>query len=117
MKFSAFEITRYLVWVTIAILVVLGVGSLLRIGDNPERRGLYIFYSIALFGDALLFGVCAWQLPKRTKFLFFFSVFVLAGNIVPTIFDQFGLADFLFVMLNIATLVSLIMSRKEFLTA
>ena len=114
MKQSAFEISRYLFLFTVIVLIVLGVGSLLRIGDNPERSGLYIFYSIAFFGDALLFGVCAWQLPKKTKFIFFFSVFVLAANIVPTIFDQFGLADLLFVLLNIATLASLIISRKEF---
>ena len=116
MKFSAFEIIRYLFGLTVAILVVLCVGSLLRIGDNPERSGLYIFYSAVFFGDALLFGVCAWQLPKRTKFIFYFSIFVLAVNIIPTIFDQFGLADLLFVLLNVATLFSLITSRREFLT-
>ena len=117
MKFSAFEITRYLFWGTVAILVVLGVGSLLRIGDNPERSGLYIFYSIAFCGDALLLGFCAWKLPKRTKFFFFLSVLVLAANIIPTIFDQFGTADLLFVLLNFVTLTFLIISRKEFLTA
>ena len=117
MKFSAFEITRYLFWVTVAVLVVLGVGSLLRIGGNPERSGLYIFYSLVFFGDALLFGVCAWQFPKRTKLIFFFSVIVLAANILSTIFDQFGMADLLFILLNFATLTFLIISRKEFLPA
>ena len=117
MKFSVFEIARYLFWVTAAILVVLGAGSLLRTGDNPERSGLYIFYAIAMFGDAFLIGFCAWQLPKKTKFIFFFSAFVLTANIFPTIFDQFGLVDLLFVLLNVATLVFLIISRKEFLPA
>jgi len=116
MKFSAFEVARYLFGFTVAILVVLGIGSLLRIGNNPERSGLYIFYSAVFFGDALLFGVCTWQLSKRTRFIFHFSIFVLAVNIIPTIFDQFGLADLLFVLLNFATLFSLITSRKEFLT-
>ena len=117
MKLSAFQATRYLFLLTVAILVVFGIGSLLRIGDNPNRVVLYIFYALVMFGDALLMGFCAWQLPKGTKFIFFFSVFVLAANILPTIFDQFGLADLLFVLLNIATLVSLITSRKEILTA
>jgi hypothetical protein len=116
MKFSAFEIARYFFGFTVAILIVLGVGSLLRIGDNPERSGLFIFYSTVFFGDALLFGICTWQLPKRTRFIFYFSIFVLATNIIPTIFDQFGLADLLFVLLNFATLFSLITSRREFLT-
>jgi len=42
---------------------------------------------------------------------------VLALNIIPTIFDQFGLADLFFVLLNFATLISLVVARKEFLFA
>ena len=117
MKLSAFQVTRILFLFTIAILVVFGTGSLLRISDNPDRTALYIFYALAMFGDALLMGICAWQLLKRTKFVFFFSVFVLALNIIPTIFDQFGFADLLFVLLNLVTLVALIVARKDFLTA
>lgn len=115
MKLSAFQVTRYLFSLTVAVLVVLGVGSLLRIGGNSDRSALYAFYGAAMFGDAAFMAFCAWQLPKRTKFVFFFSVFVLALNILLTIFDQFGLADLLFVLLNIITLVFLILARKEFL--
>jgi len=117
MKLSAFQLTRYLFLFTAALLVVFGTGSLLRIGDNPDRTALYIFYAFAMFGDALLMGICAWQLPKRTKFIFYFSIFVLAFNIIPTIFDQFGFADLLFVLLNLITLVALIVARKDFLPA
>ena len=117
MKLSAFQMTRYFLLFTVAILVMFGIGSLLQIGSNPDRTVLYAFYTLVMFGDAVLMGFCAWQLPRRTKFIFFFSVFVLAFNILPTIFDQFGLADLLFVLLNIATLVSLILARQEFLPA
>ena len=117
MKLSPFELTRYLFLLTVAILIVFGIGSLLRVGDNPDRTVLYAFYAFAMFGDALLMGVCAWQLPRKTRLVFFFSVCVLALNIIPTIFDQFGLADLLFVLLNIATLVALVIARKDFLTA
>lgn len=101
--------------VTVAILVAFGIGSLLRMGGGSDRTVLYVFYALVMFGDAALMAFCAWQLPKRTKFIFYFSVIVLALNIFPTIFDQFGLADLLFVLLNIATLVFLILARKEFL--
>ncbi len=117
MKLSAFQWTRNLLLFTVAILVLFGVGSLLRIGGNPGRAGLYVFNALAMFGDALLMGFCAWQLPKRTKFIFFASVVVLAFNILPTIFDQFGLVDLLFVMLNLATFAFLIIARKDFLPA
>jgi hypothetical protein len=117
MKFSHFHVTRYLFLFTFAILVVFGIGSLLRIFGNSDWAILYVFYAAAMFGDAVLMGFCVWQLPKRTKFIFFFSVFVLAANIILTIFDQFGWADLFFVSLNVATLAFLITSRKEFLTA
>jgi hypothetical protein len=42
-------------------------------------------------------------------------VTVLSLNIALTVFDQFGLADLLFVLLNIGTLAALIIHRKEFL--
>ena len=117
MKLSVFQLTRYLFLLTVVILAVFGVGSLLRVFDNPARTALYVFYAIVMFGDAVLMGICAWLLPKRTRFSFYFPVLVLAMNIIPTIFDQFGLVDLLFVLLNFATLISLILARKEFLSA
>lgn len=100
--------TRFLFWLTVAILVVFGIGSLFA---------SYPLYAPIMFGDAAVMAFCAWQLPKRTKFIFYFSVFVLALNIIPTIFDQFGLVDLLFVLLNFTTLISLVVARKEFLSA
>ena len=114
MKLTVFQLTRYLFLLTMAILIVFGIGSLLRMGGNPDQTILYVFYAVLMFGDAAVMAFCALQLPKRTRFIFYFSVFVLALNIFPTIFDQFGLVDLLFVLLNIATLVFLILARKEF---
>ena len=102
------KLTLFLFWFTFAVLVVLGVGSLFA---------SYPLYALVMFGDAVIMAFCAWQLPKRTRFIFYASVFILALNIIPTIFDQFGLADLLFVLLNIATLISLVGARKEFFSA
>ena len=117
MKLSSFHLTRYLFLLTAAILVVLGMGSLLRINTNPARAALYIFYALAMFGDAAAMSFCGLQLNKRTKMIFYISISILALNIFPTIFDQFGFVDLLFVLLNIATLISLVQARKEFLIA
>jgi hypothetical protein len=106
MKLSAFQITRYLFLFTVVVLVVFGIGSLFV---------SYPIYAVAMFGDVAVMAFCAWQLSRRTKFIFYFSVFVLVLNIIPTIFDQFGLVDLFFVLLNIATLISLVSARKEFL--
>ena len=117
MKLSAFQLARYFFLFTFAVLVVLGIGSLLRIGTNPDRTALYIFYAVIMFGDAAAMLFCGLQLNKRTKLIFSLSVFVLMLNILPAIFDQFGLADLLFLLLNLITLAFLLIARKEFLPA
>lgn len=109
--------TRYFLLFTVAVLVVFGVGSLMRIGGNPGRTGLYVFYALTMFGDAVAMLFCVWLLTKRMTFAFHLSVLVLALNIFLTIFDQFGLVDLLFVLLNLAALTALILARKEFLPA
>ena len=108
MKLSAFQLTRYLFVFMVVILIVFGIGSLFA---------SYPFYAVIMFGDGAVMALCAWQLNKRTKFIFYFSIFVLALNIIPTIFDQFGLADLFFVLLNVAILISLVVARREFLPA
>lgn len=117
MKLSTFDLTRYFFLFTVAVLIVFGVGSLLRIHTNPDRGFLYGFYAVAMFADALAMLFCVWLLHKRMKFAFHISVLVLALNILPTIFDQLGLADLLFVLLNILTLIALLATRKELLPA
>jgi hypothetical protein len=114
MNLSPFALTRALFMLTVVVLVIFGLGSLMRIPATPERSLLYSFYAVAMFGDAFLMGLCLWQLPKHTRVVFWLAVLVLAFNIFPTIFDQFGLADLLFVLLNAATLTSLLLARKEF---
>lgn len=117
MKISAFQLTRYLLLFTMATLTIFGVGSLLRIDVNPGRTSLYVFYTAAMFGDAVAMLICVWLLNKRMKFAFHISVIVLVLNIIPTIFDQFGLIDLLFVLLNMVTLIALIIAHREFLSA
>lgn len=117
MKLHASDLTRYFLIFTVLILALFAVGSLLRINENPESRFLYAFYSLAMIGDALAALFCIWMLNKRMKFAFEASVFVLALNILLTVFDQFGVVDLLFVLLNLAALVTLIKARKEFLPA
>jgi len=117
MKLSTFQMTRYFLLFTVGILVLFGIGSLLRIGGNPDRTVLYAFYAILMFGDAAVMAFCVFLLNKRKKYAYLLSVVVLALNIFATIFDQFGLVDLLFLLLIMVALVTLIMARKEFLPA
>jgi uncharacterized membrane protein len=117
MNLLAFKLIYNLFLLTVGTLVVFGADSLLRVRENSDRAILYIFYTVLMFSDAAVMLFCALQLNERTKLIFFLSIFVLAFNILPTIFDQFGLADLLFLLLNLITLVFLLIARKEFLPA
>jgi len=117
MKFIPSQIVRALFLLTVAILVVFGIGSLLRINVSPNRAILYVFYALIMFGDAAIMFFCALQLNKKTMWAYYLSVLVLALNIVLTILDQFGLVDLFFLLLNLVTLIALVMDRKEFLPA
>lgn len=94
-----------------------GIGSILRIGANPNRAVLYIFYAFIMFGDAAAMLLCVFLLNKRKQYAFLLSMIVLSLNVFLTIFDQFGLVDLLFFLLNLITLAMLIIARKEFLPA
>lgn len=117
MKLSSSQIVSYLFFLTVAILVVFGVGSLLRVNENPDRVVLYIFYALIMFSDAVIMLFCVLQLNKRKKWIYYLTVFVLCLNIILTIFDQFGLVDLLFLLLNLVTLIVLVVARKEILPA
>jgi hypothetical protein len=112
---SPLQSTRHLLFFTVAILVVFGIGSLLRIFGNPDRAYLYVFNALIMFGDAVAMLSCVLMLNIRKPYAFVLSIVVLTLNIFPMIFDQFGFVDLLFLLVNLIALVVLIMARKEIL--
>jgi len=65
--------------------------------------------------DAFLYLVVAWGIFKKIKILYYFGLFLIFGNIVLFIVDEFGLVDFAVLALNLAILVALIFSKKRLL--
>jgi len=109
------KLTRALFHLTAVVLAVLSVLSFLRSFMGSDLR-IYILYSVLMAGDAACMFICGFFLARKSRLLFWLAVIVLSLNIVLTVFDQFGLADLLFVLLNIGTLASLIIQRREFLS-
>ena len=108
------QVTRFLFFLTAVILAVFSVLSFLRSFMGVDLR-IYIVYSILMAADAGCMFVCGLFLNRKIKLLFWFAFTLLGLNILLTIFDQFGVVDFLFVLLNMATLAALIIFRKELL--
>ena len=111
---SPLLLSRYLLIVTAAILDVLAIGSLMRISDNPDMGIVYAIYAFLMFADAAALLVCGLWLNRQKAWVYWLAVVVLSLNIVLTIFDQFGVIDFLFVTLNAITLSFLLAGRKQY---
>lgn len=106
---------RYSFFLTALVLAVFGINSLMRFSPDANMKGIYTVYGILMLGDALAMLLCGLFINAKIPALFWFAVTILGLNIMLTICDQFGLIDFLFVLLNTSTLGLLINLRKEFL--
>lgn len=115
MKNTAIFLVRSLFFITAIVLVVFGAGSFMRANGNPDLKIAYIIYAVLMLGDAIAMLVCGLYIVRQMKAIYWFAVIILSLNIVLTIFDQFGLIDFLFSLLNLVTIAALLVFRKEFL--
>jgi len=115
MKHNLIPFVRYLFFVTAIVLGVFGAVSFMRDNPNPEIKIMYNVYGFLMIGDAIAMLVCGLYVNRQIKPVFWFAVIVLGLNIVLSIFDQFGLVDFLFLLLNVITLALLLVLRKEIL--
>ena len=109
------QVARYLILLISAALAVLSIGSLTRLGTNPELAGWIVFYALAMLIESaiLLFGY--FRLKARGKNLYWLVFIILLLNIILTIFDQVGFVDVLFMLLSLIALITLHLSRKDFL--
>jgi len=107
-------LVRYLLIFTAAILFILGAATFMRTNANPDMKVMYLIYAVLMLGDGVAMLVSGLLINKQKKQIYWFAVIVLSLNIILTIFDQFGMIDFLFVLLNAVTLFFLLRFRKEF---
>lgn len=115
MKSTVIPLVRSLFFITAIVLAVFGAGSFMRANGNPDLKIAYIIYAVLMFGDAIAMLVCGLYIGRQMKVIYWFGVIVLLFNLILTIFDQFGLIDLLFSLLNAVTLAALIAARKELL--
>lgn len=108
MKSRAVQITQIFFYLLAALWLVVGINYL---GQSNGRVLFYIgaalmFLSIFVF---ILLGMNVNRMP-----VYWMGVAALAACIVLTIFDQFGLADFIALVLFAIPLVIMLARQKEF---
>jgi hypothetical protein len=107
-------LAKYLLIFTAAVLDVFALLSFMRVNDNPDMAVIYGGYAFLMFVDAALMLVCGLRIQQGKKSTYWFAVILLGLNIILTIFDQIGLVDILFVLLNACTLYLLLAYRTAF---
>lgn len=117
MRISNFSINpsllvRCLLIFTAAILFLLGAATFMRTNAHPDMKVMYLIYAILMLGDGVVMFASGLLINKQKKQIYWFTVIVLGLNIILTIFDQFGMIDFLFVLLNAITLFFLLRFGK-----
>ena len=97
------------------VLAAFGAVTIMRLDQNPEMKTTYIVYALLMFGDALAMLLFGLFIDRKIRAVFWLALLVSGLNITLTIFDQFGLVDFLFTLLNFAIFMMLLFHRKEIL--
>lgn len=111
------QYARLLVLFTAGVLAFFSVASLTQIGANPDAAGWVAIYAFIMLIESGVLAFCYYRLPQRRKGIFRATFAILALNIILPVFDQIGLADVLFILLNMAALALLYSFRKDFLPA
>jgi lysylphosphatidylglycerol synthetase-like protein (DUF2156 family) len=105
-----FVVLNALVWLAFAILIVSNAHPALPV--QPVVKGSMAFLSFA--AAAILVGLFIF-LAKRSRIAYFLALSLFAVTSLLTIFDDFGLADLVVVVINIFPLVLLIKDRAWYL--
>ncbi len=102
---------RYLFFFTAAVLDVFALVTFLNLGNKGGMAMIYAVYAFMMFIDAAVMLFCGMRI--QNKRIYWLAIVVLGLNILLTVFDQFGLVDLLFVVLNGFTLYILLAYREE----
>lgn len=106
---------RYLFFFIAIVLDVFALMNFLKISDSDAKSPYYFAYALMMFleaGAMLLSGILTHKKP-----VYWFAVILLGLNIVGIIFDQIGIVDLLFALVNGFTLYIMLSYSEEILAA
>ena len=105
---------QVLLYINAAVWLILGILTLLRVSqNNPESTFSLWIISILMAGNAGMMLLCGWGLGTGHRLFYYLALAVMAVNILLTFTDQFGLLDFLTLVIDLAILALLISSRQR----
>ena len=99
------QLIKWLFWLNAAVWLAFGIGSMVRIGTGaPGGTAVLGLIAILMLMNVAAFLWCSWAVQKQASWYRFTVMAVLAVNILLTFTDQFGLLDFLTLLLDLVLL-------------
>ena len=99
------QLIKWLFWLNAAVWLAFGIGSMVRIGTGaPGGTAVLTIIAVLMLGNVAAFLWCSWAVQKQASWYRFTVMAVLAVNILLTFTDQFGLLDFLTLLLDLVLL-------------
>jgi hypothetical protein len=112
-NFRLVKTAQALFYLNAVIWLVIGVVSLVRMAnDSPDHRVTAAIVAVLMFGNAAAMLISGLGLGTRNKWLYFLAVAVIVVNIILTVTDQFGLLDFITLVIDVVLLGLLIVIRR-----
>jgi len=105
---------QVLLYINAAAWLILGILTLLRVSqNNPESTFALWIIAILMAGNAGMMLLCGWGLGIDHRLFYYLALAVMAVNILLTFTDQFGLLDFLTLVIDLAILAFLVADRRS----
>jgi len=111
--FDTIRIAQGLFLLNMVIWLIFGVISLMRLEDGAESTTLLVI-ALMVGVNAILMGLAAWLLDKRTIWSYLFAISLLAINVVTTYTDQVGFFGYATLLLDVVLFLLLIYKRDDF---
>jgi len=105
-----FILLNAFIWLAFSVIIAANVHPALP--NIPVLKGIMAFLSFATTG--ILLGLFIF-LGKRSRIAYFIALGLFVAISLLTIFDQFGLADLVILVINIVPIILLIKDRTWYL--
>jgi hypothetical protein len=113
--FRLVRAAQALFFLNTGIWVGLGFWSLVKLAKgNSDSTITGLIIAAMMFGNALAMLASGIGLGKRQKRFFYLALAILLVNIILTVTDQFGILDFLTLVIDLALLGFLIADRRNY---
>lgn len=95
------------------VWLLIGIASVLRMRQSDASQTITAAaIAVLMLGNAAAMLLAGWGIGRRSRLFLLFAWAVLAVNILLTFTDQFGLLDFLTLLLDLVLVALLILARK-----